>query len=82
LFDCGLVCRRVGSGAASYYHRDATGSVTRLSDGASRMTYSYDAPRLSLSQGSPMARVRQHAIMLGSAESMRTGLAAVEVVET
>ena len=81
LFDCGLVCRRVGSGAASYYH-DATGSVTRLSDGASRMTDSYDAPRLSLSQGSPIARVRQHAIMLGSAESMRTGLAAVEVVET
>jgi hypothetical protein len=29
-----------------------------------------------------MARVRQHAIMLGSAESMRTGLAAVEVAET
>jgi hypothetical protein len=84
LFDCGLECRRVGSGAASYYHHDATGSATRLSDGASRMTdsYSYDAPRLSLSQGSPMARVRQHAIMLGSAESMRTGLAAVEVAET
>jgi hypothetical protein len=81
-----LVSRRVGlrRGISYYYHHDATGSVTGLSDSTSRMTdsYSYDAPRLSLYEGSPMARVRQYAIMLGSAESMRTGLAAVEVVET
>jgi hypothetical protein len=46
------------------------------------MTDSYYAARLSLYEGSPMARVCHYAIMPGSAESMRTGLAAVEVVET
>ena len=81
LFDCGLVCRRVGSGAASYYH-DATGSVTRLSDGASRMTDSYDAPRLSLSKVPRLRASASTPSCWEPAESMRTGLAAVEVVET